>query len=67
MDFNFALFFMALGLAFSLEAMFWLISPEQMREITLKIAQTPVERLRAMACVMLAFGLLICAVGRFFL
>ncbi len=64
MDFNFALFFMALGLAFSMEAMLWLIAPQRMHELMLKIALIPVERLRPGAFVMLAIGLLICAAGR---
>jgi uncharacterized protein YjeT (DUF2065 family) len=64
MDFNFALFFMALGLAVTLEAMLWLIAPQRMHELVLKLALIPVERLRPGAFVMLALGLLVCAAGR---
>ena len=64
MDFNFALFFMALGLAVTLEAMLWLIAPQRMHELVLKLALIPVERLRPGAVVMLALGLLVCAAGR---
>lgn len=64
MDFNFALFFMALGLAVTLEAMLWLIAPERMHELALKIALIPVERLRGGALAMLVIGLLICTAGR---
>lgn len=64
MDFNFALFFMALGLAIALEAMLWLIAPHRMHEMVLKLSQIPIERLRAGAFVMLALGLLLCTAGR---
>ena len=64
MDFNFALFFMALGLAIALEAMVWLIAPQRMLDLMRQLALLPVERLRSGAFVMLALGLLLCTAGR---
>lgn len=64
MDFNYSLFFMALGLACCIEAMPWLISPARMRDMLLKLSEQPVERLRMGGFFMLALGLAVCAAGR---
>ena len=64
MDFNYALFFMALGLACCIEAMPWLISPARMRSLLLNLAEMPAERLRMGGFLMLALGLAVCAAGR---
>lgn len=64
MDFNFALFFMALGLAIALEAMLWLIAPERMLDLVRNLALTPADRLRVGALFMLVVGVLLCVAGR---
>ncbi|WP_458399494.1 DUF2065 domain-containing protein [Mailhella sp.] len=64
MDFNFSLFLMAFGLACCIEAMLWLVSPSGMRDIVLKLAELPAERLRTCGFLLLAFGLAACAAGR---
>lgn len=65
MDFNFPLFLMALGLACCIESMLWLISPSGMRDMLLKLAEQPAERLRICGFLLLAIGLGICAAGRY--
>ena len=64
MDFNFSLFLMALGLACCIEALLWLVSPNGMRDMALKLAEQPVDRLRLCGFLLLAFGLAVCALGR---
>ena len=64
MDFNFSLFLMAFGLACCIEAMLWLVSPAGMREMLLRLADQPADRLRMCGFFLLAAGLGICALGR---
>ncbi|MBR6625039.1 MAG: DUF2065 domain-containing protein [Mailhella sp.] len=64
MDFNFSLFLMALGLACCIEALLWLVSPSGMRDMVLKLAEQPADRLRMCGFLLLAFGLGVCALGR---
>ena len=64
MDFNFSLFFMALGLACCFEALPWLIAPQRFREMLQKLGELPAEQLRVGGFLMLALGLGVCALGR---
>ncbi len=64
MNFNFSFFLAALGLACVLEALPWLISPQKMRETLLQLSSLSDDRLRTGGVLMLALGILICAVGR---
>lgn len=64
MDFNYPLFFMALGLACCIEALPWLIAPQRFREMLQKLGELPAEQLRVGGFLMLAIGLAVCAAGR---
>ena len=46
MDFNFSLFFMALGLACCFEALPWLVAPQRFREMLQKLGELPADQLR---------------------
>ena len=43
MDFNFSLFFMALGLACCIEALPWLVAPRRFREMLHQLGELPSE------------------------
>ena len=64
MDFNYSLFFMALGLACCIEALPWIIAPQRFREMLHKLGELPAEQLRTGGLLTLAFGLAVCATGR---
>ena len=64
MDFNFSLFFMALGLACCIEALPWLVAPRRFREMLQKMGELPAEQLRTGGFLTLALGLAVCAAGR---
>ena len=64
MDFNFSLFFMALGLACCIEALPWLVAPRRFREMLHQFGELPSEQLRMGGFLMLALGLGVCAAGR---
>ena len=66
MNFNFSLFFCALGLAAVLEALPWILAPDAMRDAFLRLAELPARQGRAAGFVILALGLLLCAAGRSF-
>ncbi len=65
MNFNLSLFLAALGLACVLEALPWLISPRNTREMLIKLISLPEETLRGGGIFILALGLVFCTVSRF--
>ncbi len=58
-SFNFALFFTALGLAFVIESMPWILSPSSIRKLLETLSEMPDEVLRSFALTMFVIGLLI--------
>ena len=65
MSFDFSLFFLAIGLAFALEACLWIISPGRMREAFRSLLELADAQLRTWGFVLLSIGLLLCALGRY--
>lgn len=65
MNFNVSLFLAALGLACVLEALPWLISPRNTREMLVKLLSVSDETLRGGGIFLLALGLAFCTAGRF--
>lgn len=61
MNFNFSLFFAALGLACVLEAMPWVISPAKTREALLTLLDLSDEQQRMGGIILMALGILACA------
>ncbi len=57
MEFNLPLFLAALGLAFVLEALPWLLAPRRMREAFLFLLEMPDDKLRAWGAFLLVSGL----------
>ncbi len=66
MHFHLSLLLCALGLAAVLEALPWLLCPKKMREAMLHFAALPPEQVRVAGLILLALGMLLCAVGRSF-
>ncbi len=58
-NFNFSLFFTALGLAFVIESLIWLISPKSAKEAFSHLLEQSDEFLRAFAATLLIIGLLV--------
>ena len=65
MNFDFSLFFLAVGLAFALEACMWIIVPSRMKEAVRVLIQLADGQLRTWGLVLLSIGLLLCAIGRY--
>ncbi len=59
MNFDLSLFFTALGLAFILESLPWILSPNSMRNFLLSLAGMPEGQLRIMGLVLMSLGLLL--------
>lgn len=66
MRFHFSLFLSALGLAFVLEALPWLLAPARMKEGLRHLLELPPENLRVWGLVLLAMGVGLAALGRYF-
>jgi len=64
MNFDVSLFFTALGLAFILESLPWLIAPRRMREGLRLLLDLPPDSLRVWGLVLLGLGLLITGLAR---
>ena len=64
MNFDLALFLCALGLAFTLEAILYVLFPEGMRRMLAHMASTPAHRLRVGGLCGLGVGVLIIWIGR---
>jgi len=64
MNFDVSLFFTALGLAFVLESLPWLIAPRRMREGLRLLLDLPPDSLRVWGLVLLGLGLLITGLAR---
>ena len=64
MNFNLSLFLAALGLACLLEALPWLVAPKKTREALFALLSLSEGWLRGGGLVLLALGLLLCAVAR---
>ncbi len=58
-NFNFSLFFTALGLAFVIEASMWLISPKSVKEAFQFLLTQSDDVLRSFAATLLIIGLLV--------
>ena len=65
MHFNFPLFFLAVGLAFVLEAVLWVLAPAKMRKAVNALCAMTDPQLRTWGVVMLVIGLGLCFLGRF--
>ena len=64
MNFDLALFLCALGLAFMLEAILYVLFPEGMRRMLMRMVTAPAHRLRVGGFYGLGLGVLIIWVGR---
>ncbi len=58
-DFDFALFFTALGLAFVIEGIMWLISPSAIKKAFTLLLEQSDEMIRGVAATVLIMGVLI--------
>jgi uncharacterized protein YjeT (DUF2065 family) len=67
MSFNFSLFFLALGLAFAMESILWILAPAKMRDTLHVLLSLADGQLRSWGIVLLVIGLALCGVGRFLL
>lgn len=59
MKFNVTLFLSALGLAFILEALPWLLAPRKMKEVLCRLMELPGEKLRWWGGFLLVMGLVL--------
>lgn len=64
MHFNLSLFLAALGLAFVLESLPWLIAPGRMRDGLRRLLELPPGTLRVWGFVLLGMGLVLVALSR---
>ncbi len=67
MDFNFSLFFTALGLAAVIESLPWLIGPKSMRKFLETLSETGDEALRMYGASLLVIGVIIMWIATSFL
>ncbi len=67
MDFNFSLFFTALGLAAVIESLPWLLAPKAMREFLLSLSSSSENSLRVYGSVLLVSGVIIMWIATSFL
>lgn len=65
MHFNLTLFLAALGLAFVLESLPWLLAPGRMRDGLRQLLELPPETLRVWGFVLLGLGLGLAALSRY--
>ena len=65
MKFNFSLFFLAVGLAFALEAVFWISMPAKIRKVVNALLLMTDSQLRTWGGILLAIGVGLCFIGRF--
>jgi len=65
MNIDFSLFFLALGLAFVLEACLWLLFPAGMRDAVRHLAEMSDAQLQRYGFAVIAIGLLLCALGNY--
>lgn len=66
MNFDWSLFFMALGLAFLLEGLPYFVLAERMPAILLTLASRPPRALRVLGLTSIILGVLLVALGRSF-
>ncbi len=64
MNFNFSLFFLAIGLAFAMEAVLWISAPSKMLKALDALRMMTEAQLRTWGGILLAIGLGLCLLGR---